>query len=308
MRLRRILYLERRERGSTRAFGCAVRVAREHGAELTLAGATSRRRGQILAATDLLGAGVRVSSGRGSGVPWAEVRAHDLVVTVGPRRGKGPLRWDPVVRSLVRECRCPVWVLHPAQGPEVRVVMAAVDLASSDGQARGVLRAVADLWGESDVGVHAVHCWSLMGESMLASRSRGGSPRGARQVREAAERSRRRELEQLLEQEGLSDRTGAVLRKAGVVPGLRDAAWRLEADVVVVGWTDRTWLGEMVLGHSAERLIGRVPASVLVVRSSVAPAKRWSARSRSVADHGRGASAGNGSSIRPRTPAARTVH
>lgn len=307
MRLRRILYLERRERGSTRAFSCAVRLAKDHAAELTLAGSTSRRRERVLTAAELLETPVRVSREDGAGIPWSEVGDHDLVVTVGPRRRKGPLRWDPVVRSLVRECRCPVWVIHPAQGPEVRVVLAAVDLASSDGRARGVLRAVTDLWGRSDADVHAVHCWSLMGESMLASRTRGGSRRGARQVRQAAERSRRRELEQLLADEGMSDVAGAVLRKAGVVPGIRDAAWRLEADVVVVGWTDRTWLGEVVLGHTAERLIGRVPASVLVVRSPGARAKRWSALDRPAAVGSRGSRPGADPPLRPRTSAARSV-
>ena len=295
MRLRRVLYLERRDRGSTRAFGCAVGVARDHGAEVTLAGARARRRERILQAAELLDAPVRVSGEGGAGIPWSEVRSHDLVVTVGPRRRKGPIGRDPFIRSLVRECRCPVWVLHPAQGPEVRTVLAAVDLASpggsgsldassggsggpdGSGEARRVLRVVRALWGGGRADVYAVHCWSLMGESMLASRTRGGSRRGARQVREAAERSRRRRLERLLEAEGFADGVAAVLRKAGVTQGLRDAAWHLEADVVVVGWTDRTWLGELVLGHSAERLIGRVPSSVLVVRSSPERESGWPA-------------------------------
>lgn len=303
MRLRRILYLERRERGSARAFSSAVRLARDHGAELTIAGDTSRRRERILAAAELLETPVRISEERAGAIPWSEVRDHDLVVTVGPRRRKGPLRWDPVIRSLVRECRCPVWVLHPVQGPEVRVVLAAVDLESPDRQAQSVLRTVAGLWAEGRTDVHAVHCWSLVGESMLASRSRGGSRRGAKQVLASAERSRRRALERLLAEEGLADRASAVLRKAGVVPGLRDAAWRLEADVVVVGRTDRTWLGEMVLGHTAERLIGRVPSSVLVVPPPSVRGRRWSASGRAAATR-----AGEGAaSPRPRASAARSA-
>lgn len=329
MRLRRVLYLERRERGSTRAFGCASAVARDHGAELTLAGATARRRERIRQTAELLGTSVRVSRNEGAGVPWSEVRSHDLVVTVGPRRRRAPLLRDPVVQSLLRECRCPVWILHPAQGPDVRTVLAAVDLASSGGSGsagesgsagsagesdrvesgRQVLGAVRALWGGTRADVYAVHCWSLVGESMLASRTRGGSRRGARRVLEVAERSRRRELERLLEAEGLRDRAGAVLRKAGVTPGLRDAAWELEADVVVMGWTNRSWLGDLVLGHSAERLIGRIPSSVLVVRPSADRRARWSATEAGAVLDGAARSSGRrgGPARRHGDPAVRSV-
>ncbi len=50
-----------------------------------------------------------------------------------------------------------------------------------------------------------------------------------------------------------------------MVAGLREAAWRLEADVVVVGSSRRAGLAGLPLRGTAERLIGRVPASVLVV-------------------------------------------
>ena len=266
MRLQRILYLERRARGSARAFAYAARRAKERGAGLTLAG-VARGGGmeRLLELADRLDVPVRVHGEPGLELSPGVLEDHELVITVA--RGRGA-RWfgtgDPVVQTLVRSCDCPVWVLHPAQGPQTRVVLAGVDIPSPPGSSgRRALRWAADLAADAGAALYVVHCWSVMGESMLASRSRGGSHRGARRVLASAERSRREALEALLREEAIEP-AGVVLQKAPVAPGLREVSWRLEADVVVVGATPSAGLG-LLASRTAERLSGWVPASVVVI-------------------------------------------
>lgn len=262
-RFQRILYLERRRHGSTRAFSCAVHAALEHGARLTLAG-TGRWLERMAALAEILDVAVD-RRGVDGGAPSELAAGHDLVITVGRVRGAGWLRLGGVERGLLRSCACPTWLLHPAQSPEVRVVVAAVDVSAPDGVAlaRRVVGTAAEL-AASGAELHVAHCWSVVGESLLASRSRGGSRRGAERVLAEAERTRCRRIERLLEAESVGS-ARIVLCKDKVVAGLREIAWRTEADVVVVGTAGRTGVRALFPGNTAERLIGRVPASVLVV-------------------------------------------
>lgn len=280
---RRILYVERRARGSRRAFEFAVHQASSRGASLTVAGPPGARLAPLVELASRLGIRVERLYGWDAARPGMAA-AHDLVITVG-RRSRG--FWsegDAVVRQLLAEIRRPVWILHPAQGPELRVVVAAIDLPSAGLEpSRRVLRAAADLASDG-AALRLVHCWCKVGESMLSSRTRGGSPRGAQRAVAAAARGRLEALQELVREEKLGSEAGVVLRREAVVPALREVAWRLEADVVVVGASSSTGLGRRLLGSTAERLVGRVPASVLVVprpeaaRLSPRPARR--ARSR----------------------------
>jgi nucleotide-binding universal stress UspA family protein len=268
-RYQRILYFERRARGSARAFSCAVDTAVRQGASLTLAGAAAKDRlDRMVELAGLFELPVaRLPSGRGQGLRAALAGEHDLVITVGRARGAGgPFRLGSVERALVRECESPVWILHPAQSPETRVVVAAVDVSTSAGDRlnREVVETAMVLAADLGAELHVAHCWSVVGESLLASRNRGGSPGAAERVLTAAVRERRRRVEALLEAVG--GVANVVLCKGKVVSGLREVAWRLEADILVVGNAGRKGLGALFPGNAVERLMGRVPASLFVVR------------------------------------------
>lgn len=268
-RFQRILYLERRRRGSMRALSCAVHAAVRHGASLTLAGQTSAERLVRMAElAELFDLSVRCRRLPPGEAIRADLAAgHDLVITVGRMSGSGsPRHLDDVERSLLRGCGCPVWILHPAQSPEPRVVVAAVDVGRPDRGAlnRSILRSAAGLAEDTGAELHVVHCWMVVGESLLSSRTRGGSRRGAERVLAEAERRRRDQVAALLESSGVAG-AHVVLRKAGVVAGLREVAWRLEADILVVGSAGRTGLAALFPGNTTERLMGRVPASLFVV-------------------------------------------
>lgn len=283
-RFRKILYLERRVRGSARAYAFALERAAEHGASLTLAGVVraGERSGsarywrgrleRMAEAGRVHGVPVHLrvlESGDNGAGPLELVAGHDLVITVGKAGASGwPFRLGDLERTLVRDCECPTWILDPVQSPDIRVVLAAVDVSAPDQESanRRILGTAAALAAGPDAELYVVHCWSVMGESLLASRTRGGSPKDAERVLDTAVEARRRVLERLLESMELGESTTVIFRKGKVVSCIRDTAWRTEADVVVVGTAARTGISALLVGNTAERLVGRVPGSVFVVR------------------------------------------
>jgi len=152
--------------------------------------------------------------------------------------------------------------------------MAAVDVGpgrAPDLNGR-VVRTAASLAG-LDAELHVMHAWSIVGEPILASAMTGLSRPRMRSVLAGTRRERRRRLQRLLARE-TPDRTVRVaMPKGDPVRAIRhEARWR-EADVVVVGNSRRTGLEALLLGNVAERLVGRVPGSVLAVAPGASDAR-----------------------------------
>lgn len=295
-----VLYVEGRPGGSARAFACAVEVAEACGASLTVAGLMAwsegsgdrsplapgaAQRRNVLVGRWRRGLEGLASLARVRGIPVgvrllegdrceAVVRAveeggHDLLMTVADPGPFWPWRLSSADRCLLRRNPCPAWILHPAQGAGLRVVLAAVDVGGRLSRVdREVVRVAACLAEVSEAELHVVHAWSLPGESVMASPTRGVGRRRTRRFLAEARRDRRRRVERLLALEAPGRPATVVLRKGQAVSAIREVARRREADVVVVGGGDRTGIGALVFGNVAERVVGWVPGSVLAVRAA----------------------------------------
>lgn len=292
--LRRVVYVERRLQGSPGGFSCALQVARDHGARLTVAavvgngtgegrewpgasgaapaaviGLWERRLERLARQGRERGVEVDVQGLPGGGFATAAAEA-DLVITVGHREGlRWPFRFARTERELTRRCACPVWILHPAQSSAPGVVLACVDVGEQGEEAvsRAVVRSAAMLAVGAGAELHVAHVWSLRWESLLASRTRGGSRRGVQRMLARTVRVRRARIESLLEAEAieLAPTRRVHLRKGRAVPGLEAVAWDRQADLVVVGASDRPGPAARLRPGVAEQLFGRVPGSVLAV-------------------------------------------
>jgi nucleotide-binding universal stress UspA family protein len=279
-RLQQVLYLERHPGGFGRAFACALRVARDHGASLTVAAAPedfgARGRPALPGDRRILAERVRLARARGVDARLGTVdpdvlRAsseHDLLMTVARRDSlRWPLRFAPGERALLHRCGCPTWILHPVQGPRLRTVVAGVDVSaeSDDAWNRRILDAAACLARGAGAKLYVVHAWTLLGESLLRSRNRGGSRQTVRRLLADTAADRQRRVERLLDGLDSEFRPRVLLRKGRTVASLEDVAWRRQADLVVVGSSDREGLGTLVFPTTAEQLLGRVPGSVVTV-------------------------------------------
>ena len=288
---RNLMYVERRVRGSTRGAACALELARAHGGELTVAavlpadgggaGAAMRvaaRRRQWTArleelVAELGGGRVEVRRLLLDGIEWTavsdriEAAGHDLVVTVADRSELAwPRRHSERDGLLLRHVACPVWLLHPAQGPGLREVLAAVDVTdTTDELNRRILRVAGQVAGGAGAELVVVHGWSLVGESLLADLTRGGSRRGRAHLLADERRERREHVERLISEEAGSASPSVALPHGSPVRAIEHEAWDRQADLVVVGARPHGALRDLVLGTVAERLLARVPCSVLVV-------------------------------------------
>ncbi|NIP79146.1 MAG: universal stress protein, partial [Gemmatimonadetes bacterium] len=243
MRFDRILYLEPHAGRSSRTLPSARRIARDHGASLTV----RWRRDEAL--RDALG-------------------EHDLVVTVAGRDTlRWPLRYAPAERELIHSCGCPVWVLHPAQSGPIRVVLAGVDVSREAEEARAarVVRTAARLAEGAGAELHLVHAYSITGESLIRSPGRGGSRGTLERALRTEAAQRRARLDRIVARERVHPVPEVVLRHGRTVAILEQVAWERQADLVVVGAAPpRARLGRLLFPPVAEQLLGRVHASIAV--------------------------------------------
>lgn len=204
----------------------------------------------------------------------ADVGGRDLVIKVAARRGTPWLDWlAPVDRHLLRRCPAPVWLLHPSGPPHLDAVLTAVDVSAGASAAlnRGLVRVGRALATRAGARLDIVHAWAVAGEGLMATCALGPGRDSAARVLAEARRGRRRDLELLLAQEGVADDAGVWLVKDRPVRGIQRVARRLEAGVVVVGHGGRSGLEAMLLGNVGERLAGRLPASLLVLKETAIP-------------------------------------
>jgi len=304
-RFRNVLYLETHVGGCGRSFACALDVARAHDARLTVAGATGDpgstpglppavpldRFGGLTSRQAWALRLQHLAASAGEHAPPVRTRTlegdpadaliqevgreeYDLVMKVADR---GKPRWLASMaggdRVLLRQCPSPVWLLHPAQGPGIRLVLAAVDVDDSAAEElnRRIVRIAIELARCSRSKLLMLHAWSIVGEPILTSSMTGLSRQRLRNLLARTRRQRRRQLERLLEQEGAPPATQMLTPKGDPVRTIRTVARRTQADVVVVGHAAHEGLNAFLFGNVAERLVGTVPGSILSVRAPGVP-------------------------------------
>jgi nucleotide-binding universal stress UspA family protein len=200
---------------------------------------------------------------------------HDLLITVAAGTPLSTTwRSRDVDRPLLRDCPCPVWLLDPVQhrGPSVVVVGIDVSPERSLDLNRRILSTAAAIAGEWNADLHVVHACSLVGEGALSRSFAGRSTHNLRQLRGRIREERRVRLQALLD--AVPEAKGASVRvqDGDAFKALLQATHRLEADVLVLGHSQRTGLPRLLFGNLSENLLGRVHASLVVVKESPPPA------------------------------------
>jgi nucleotide-binding universal stress UspA family protein len=196
---------------------------------------------------------------------------HDLVIAVPDRAESARgLRGATTTLHLLRKCPVPVWVDDPRTWGRPDVVVA-VGPFPDDGEI-GLLNqtlvelgtSLADIQGGD---VHIVHAWRLEGENLL----RKG------RVRLPAE-----EVDALVEEERIAaektferilanvDRPGLEvhrhLRAGRPSEVIADVVTAVQPGVLVMGTLARAGLRGLLIGNTAERLLGDIEASVIAVK------------------------------------------
>jgi nucleotide-binding universal stress UspA family protein len=191
------------------------------------------------------------------------------LIVVGGRRHGALARGfgGSTAHNLVRTSAIPVLVAEAASRTPVRV-LAATDFSAAASPTLSTAMRYADLLDGQLGIVHAVEFGAAsatipltLNISLLESRSRD-------------------ELERLVELEGVSiapdDR---LLRRGRADEEIAEAAAAWHADLLVVGSHGSGWIDRLLIGSTTERLLNRLPTSLLVVPMKT-PAARRPARQR----------------------------
>lgn len=190
----------------------------------------------------------------------AQRGAADLVVVARRNQGVG-LGLGSVTRKLMRKCPCPVWVVRSDGPPEPRVIVAATDL-SAVGNRAVVLGAALALRFEAEFDV--VHAWPLpLAVPVLPELD---VPAQTRLDVEQHERAARERFEQILASLALPLAPRIHLVCGAPSTAIQDLVTRRSADVLVMGTVSRGGIAGLLLGNTAERLLDRVPCSLLTIK------------------------------------------
>lgn len=236
----------------------------------------------------------RVLRGRGALEVVREVftAEHDLVLKVADAKAGGG--FSSVDLHLLRDCPCPVWMVHPEHANKpVAKILAAVDPAIAPAETdvlnleikrppeanrldEKILDLATSLTAAEGCRLHVVHAWSVPGEALLTGEtmlSREDILGYAESIRTADEDA----LERLLNTYPAIDRQRVHVFKGYAPDVITDVAESQHVDLIVMGTIARTGIPGFLMGNTAETVFQRVGCSVLAVKpdgfvSAVSPA------------------------------------
>lgn len=211
-------------------------------------------------------AGVRARLSLAAERAWLELigRAKrgeaDLVLVARRNQGAG-LGLGSVARKLMRKCPCPVWVARPEGQVVLRSIVAATDLSAVGNRAVELAALLAQRFGaELDV----VHAWPLpLAVPMLPELD---VPAQGRLDVEQHERAARERFERALAALSLPVTPRLHLSCGAPSVAIQELVARCAADLLVMGSVSRTGIAGLLLGNTAERLLDRVPCSLLTIK------------------------------------------
>ncbi|MGD2112747.1 MAG: universal stress protein [Gammaproteobacteria bacterium] len=223
------------------------------------------------------------------GTPFLEIirevlrNGHDLVI-----KHPEDVDWlDRLFSSddmhLLRKCPCPVWLIKPSATHPYRQILAAVDvddaypaeeLQTRQALNRQVLEMAVSLALSEFAALHIVHAWEAVGEdSMRSAFLHAGEDRIGAYV-ELVRRHHEASLDALLREVTAALSNDAMnylepqshLVKGAARREIPALARRIDADLVVMGTVARTGVPGLIMGNTAETILGQLDCSVLAVK------------------------------------------
>jgi len=198
--------------------------------------------------------------------PWIEIirrvqRGENDLVIVGRRNAPGAHAFGSVAKKLLRKCPCPVWVVNPIAPLVHERVMAATDLTPVGDRAIELAASVARA---CECHLHVVHAWQLpMSLQMAAQRNPEGDHAERRaKIQGDAEEQISATLERV------APDVDAEVYVACDSPSrlVRRGVEELGIDLLVMGTLSREGVPGLLMGNTAERILGKVECSVLTIK------------------------------------------
>lgn len=226
------------------------------------------------------GAGIEAAAAVDEGTAFLAVirrvieGGHDLVLKgyhTGASGLAGAFRGPDL--HLIRKCPCPVWIVREETAAGARRILACVDPdidpedAARAGLNRTVLELSFSLAQRDRASVDVLGVWRVEAERILRS---SRFEREAGEVDRLVERERLASLgrlEAMVAEVPAPGITCNLLHLKGV-PGdvIPDHAAQAGIDTIVMGTVGRTGIAGLIVGNTAETILGRVTCSVMAVK------------------------------------------
>ncbi|HSW49149.1 MAG TPA: universal stress protein [Bryobacteraceae bacterium] len=178
-------------------------------------------------------------------------------------------------QKLIRTCPCPVLVMPPGGVERNGGVLAAVSPELGDetriASSAAVLGAAAALARARECELRILHCWSLLGESVLM-RTAGVHRGQMASLLLGAQRSARMAMEELMRRVDLKGiRYSVQLRKGDPLKLVPEHVNGKRIGILVIGAPERTGIAGLLRWSLAEEILRSVDCPVATVRSSGLP-------------------------------------
>ena len=198
----------------------------------------------------------------------------DLIVrTTKGKHSRQPGRLGTSSQKLIQRPPCPVWLIAPSRGPDLQTIVATVDASPGDEAHqqfnRRIMKIATTLADRQRAKLLVSYVWSLYGSEMLRHRLPASE---FESLIKFNRQKHRQSFDALLLEFGLHVGGPASRMLEGepsvAIPELCE---KENADLLICGTVARQGIPGLLLGNTAERIVQRVPCSILAVTPPSAP-------------------------------------
>lgn len=219
--------------------------------------------------------GISVSVKAVTGTPFLQIirevmrNGHDLVVMTADGSAEPNERlFGSTSMKLVRKCPCPVLIVKPGQPIPLANVLAAVDPdpfePERDDLNGDILEWALSIPGEPSE-LHVLHVWRLPGEKMMLSSGRFDDQRIYSLAQQEGD-NHRRAVQALVDRHGVRRARIHVIAGEDPAKTIATVAAEIGSDLVVMGTLCRTGISGLLIGNTAEKALGNLNCSVLMLK------------------------------------------
>ncbi len=219
--------------------------------------------------------GLKITTAVLRGRPFVEIlreiesQGCDLLMRdVSGEQEAGSLFFGSLDMRLMRNCKCPVWLVKPRPVGFFERILAAID-PMPEGEAEERLnKRIIDLassladWEKGKL--YVVSAWEVRGEPLLVSKMK---PDAFQSHMDDVAATGRKNVKAALEQvSNPLDEKRRRFRNGNPAEVIKDYAKEIDADLIVMGTLARVGIPGMLIGNTAESVLRTVRCSVLTIK------------------------------------------
>jgi nucleotide-binding universal stress UspA family protein len=211
------------------------------------------------------------------GTPFLQIirevlrHGHDLVMTTTQGRSNLKERvFGSTTMHLMRKCPCPVWVVKSSQPEWHTRILAAVDPSPEDEERHALNVKIMDLATSlarmEQRELVVLHAWTFPMEHSLRRGRVGPSDQVDRWISEARYQHRRWLVDLLQPYTLEMPKHEVYLLKGEAGRLVPEVAAAREVELIVMGTVSRSGVSGLLIGNTAEKILGQVDCAVLAVK------------------------------------------